>query len=468
MSLTDFFHGVENVSVNTGARPVQTARSSVIGLIGTAPLANPSKFPLDRNVVVSRRSDMAGLGVTGTLPISLDAIFDQINAVVVLRRVEVGNSENVTLGNIVGGVDDVTGALTGVHGFRDAESDTGFSPMVLIAPGHTHQRPIGVASVTVEKTGSGYTKAVVKFTGGGGLTSPVGTAVIENGKVVGVSIDRPGYGLTATPTVVIEGDGTGAEAKASLGPSANPVVAEMQGIADDLLAHIIADGPNTTEAAAFDYRRDWGTRRVFVVEPKVSGFSATFNEYVIQEGSGRMAGVIARTDNESGFWESPSNKSVSGIGGLARPIDTRGKNSRANRLNEQQIATFIRDDGWFTWGNQTCSVDSKFKFLSVSRIDDMLNISIVRAHRWAVDRGITRGYFDDVASSVRAYLRTQLVPKGAILPGADCWVDPDLNGAAEISNGHATFDYDFTPAFPAERVTFRSHLVTDYIKNLFV
>lgn len=466
MSLTDFLHGVENVSVNTGIRPVQTARSSVIGLIGTAPGANRAKFPLNRNVLVTRRSDMAGLGITGTIPVALDAIFDQIGAAVILRIVEEGSTINQTLGNVVGGVDDVTGELLGVHGFRDAESDHGLSPMVLIAPGFTHQRPIGVASVTVTKQGTGYTAARVVFRNGGGLTSPAGTAIVQNGKVVGVSIDRPGFALTATPAIEIVGDGTGAEATASLGASANPVVGELQPVADELRAHIIADGPNFTEQAAIDYRRDFGSRRVFIVEPKVSGFSATRDEYVIQEGSARQAGVIAKNDNESGFWESPSNKLILGIGGLARPIDSVGKNSRANRLNENQIATFIRDGGWYTWGNQTCSQDPKFKFLSVSRIDDMINISIARAHRWAVDRSITRGYFDDVASSVRLYLRT-LVPKGAILPGADCWVDPALNGEEEISNGHATFDYDFTPAYPAERVTFRSHLVTDYIKNLF-
>lgn len=466
MSLTDFLHGVENVSVNTGLRPIQTARSSVIGLIGTAPGANLAKFPIDRNVLVTSRTGMAGLGVTGTLPIALDAIFDQIGAAVVVRRIEEGSAINETLGNVIGGVDDETGELLGVHGFRDAESELGLSPMILIAPGFTHQRPIGVNRIEVSKQGAGYTVATVKFAGGGGLTVPAATAVIENGKVVGITIDRPGFALTNIPTITIEGDGTGAEAVAFNGPSANPVVGEMQSIADELRAHVIADGPATTESAAFDYRRDFGTRRVFIVEPKVSGFSTVRDEYVIQEGSGRQAGVIAKTDNEVGFWESPSNKLIYGIGGLSRPIDSVGKNSRANRLNENQIATFIRDDGWYTWGNQTCSQDPKFKFLSVSRTDDMINVSIMRAHRWAVDRGITRGYFDDVASSVRLYLRT-LVPKGAILPGGDCWVDPELNGPEEISNGHATFDYDFTPTYPAERVTFRSHLVTDYIKNLF-
>jgi phage tail sheath protein FI len=30
------------------------------------------------------------------------------------------------------------------------------------------------------------------------------------------------------------------------------------------------------------------------------------------------------------------------------------------------------------------------------------------------------------------------------------------------------FDFDFTPPFPAERVTFRSHLVNSYVTDLLV
>ncbi len=67
--------------------------------------------------------------------------------------------------------------------------------------------------------------------------------------------------------------------------------------------------------------------------------------------------------------------------------------------------------------------------------------------------------------SVRGYLR-MLQSIGAIL-GGDVWVDPALNTAATISNGQVVFDFDFTPPFPAERVTFRSHLVDGYVTTLF-
>lgn len=469
MSLTDFLHGVETITVDKGPRPIQTVRSSVIGLIGTAPLAKSAVFPLNKPVLVNRRSDMAGLGATGTLPMALDAIFDQIGALVVVIRVEDDAEENVRLSNVIGGVDLSTGELTGVHAFRKAESDLGVSPMILIAPGFTHQRPVGLASLPVTAGGTGYTAASVTFTSlGSDAIAPTVKATIADGVITGFQIVTPGFNITGPIAASLTGNGTGATlGTPALTATTNPVVAEMQAVANGLRAHIIADGPSTTDSDAIAYRNDFGSRRVYVVDPAVSGWSETDQQYIIHEGSSRVAGAIAKTDAERGFWESPSNKEVFGIGGLARPIDYAfgDPNSRANILNENEIATFIRDGGWYLWGNRTCSQDPKFAFLSVSRTTDMVDISIAKAHKWAVDRSITKTYFDDVVASVKAYLRS-LKARDAIL-GGNAWVDPEFNLPTDISNGHATFSYDFTPPYPAERVTFRSTLVTDYLVNLF-
>jgi phage tail sheath protein FI len=183
--------------------------------------------------------------------------------------------------------------------------------------------------------------------------------------------------------------------------------------------------------------------------------------------SSAIAGLINKIDNELGFWWSPSNHEINGIQGTARAIDYQPGDytSRANLLNEQNIATIIRDSGFRLWGNRTLSSDPKYKFISVSRTVDMINDSIRRGHRWAVDRCITATYLEEVMESVRGYLR-MLQSIGAIL-GGDVWVDPALNTAATISNGQVVFDFDFTPPFPAERVTFRSHLVDGYVTTLF-
>ena len=390
-----FLHGVEILEVDTGARPIRTVRSGVIGIVGTAPDADAAAFPLNTPVLVAgnrteaAKLDLIGTGL-GTLPGALDGIFDQIGAVVIVVRVEEGVDEPATLANIVGGVDAGTGAYEGVHALAAAESVVGFTPRILCAPGWTHQRPTDLA---------------------------------------------------------------------------NPVVAELEGIASRLRALIVADGPNTNDADAQTYAGDWGTSgRVYVVDPWVKVLDSAGSP-VDEPSSARVAGVIARTDNDRGFWFSPSNKGIFGIIGTSRPVDFKlgDAASRANLLNENNVATIIRQDGFRLWGNRVPTADPKWQFVSVRRTADILHESLQRAHLWAVDRNITKTYLEDVSDGVNGYIAT-LVELGALL-GGRCFPDPDLNTPASITEGKVYFNLEFTPPYPAEHITFRSHLVDTYISE---
>lgn len=245
---------------------------------------------------------------------------------------------------------------------------------------------------------------------------------------------------------------------------ANPVVAELIGIAQRLRAVIIADAPNTHDADAIAYRQDWGSQRVYVIDPFVKVLSGT--QIVSRPASARVAGLIAKTDQDKGFWFSPSNQNINGILGTHRAVDFAlgDATSRANLLNASEVATIIYEDGYRLWGNRTCSSDPKWAFLSVVRTADMINDSLLRAHLWAVDRNITKTYVEEVIEGVNAYLR-QLKAQGAIL-GGRCWADPELNSPMAIADGKVYFDFDFTPPFPAEHITFRSHLVNNYMVEI--
>lgn len=389
MSLTDFLHGVETVTVDSGARTIQTIRSSVIGLIYTAPAADAVKFPLNVPILFTKRGETAGMGLTGTGPDAFDGIYDSGSNLVVGVRVAEGANVSETTANVIGGV-DVNGDFAGLHALRAAESFVGVAPMLFCAPGSTHQRTSSAA---------------------------------------------------------------------------NAVAAEFLGLAEEMRAHVILDGPSTTDAAAIAYAGDFGSRRLFLVDPHVTGFSAAAKANRTGPASARVAGHIGRIDAAFGFWESPSNKEMLGVIGVDRPIDSIGANSRANILNSNRVATVVRDQGFRLWGNRTLSSDPKYSFLSISRTCDMIDVSIAKAHRWAVDRGITRTYFDDVSSSVNAYLR-KLRRDGAIV-GGECWVDPEDNTPDQISAGHATFSYAFSGVYPAERVTFKSALVDTYLTDIF-
>ena len=391
-----FLHGVEVLEIDAGPRPIQTVRSSVIGLIGTAPNADATAFPLNTPVMIAgsrieaAKLDTLGTGL-GTLPGAMDSIFDQAGAVVVVVRVEEGATEAATLDNIIGGVNATNGEYEGVHAFLGAESKLGVTPRILIAAGFTHQRPDGLA---------------------------------------------------------------------------NPVVSELVGIAERLRAVVIADGPNATDADAVTYSNDFGSSRVYVVDPWVKKLNSA-GAVITVPGSPCVAGIIAKTDNDRGFWWSPSNQNINGIIGTARPVDFAlgDANARANLLNEQAVATIIRQDGYRLWGNRTLSSDPKWQFLSVRRTADIINDSLLRAHLWAVDRNITKTYVQDVVEGVNAYLR-HLTAIGAIL-GGQCWANPELNTPDQIAQGKVYFDFDFTPPFPAEHITFRSQMVNDYLTEIF-
>jgi len=469
---TTFLHGVEVLQVDTGARPIQTVRSSVIGIVGTAPDADATLFPLNTPVLLARRSEMQGLGEDGTLFKALDLIYDQAGAVVIVIRVAEGAAEGDTINNVRGGISNSTGAYEGVHAFLAAENAVGFAPRVLIAPGFTHQRSTnGILTIPVTTQGSGYVTAPAVTIGAPSAGGKQATAIAvlgtgaDAGKVVSFTITDPGSGYATSPTITIGAPPSGGvqavAGTATRGAVRSEVLAEMLGIAQRLRAVIIADGPNTTDAAAIQIADDFGSDRIYVIDP-----------WVLRDGeavpsSSAAAGLINKVDNERGFWWSPSNNEINGIEGTARAIDFAlgDYSSWANLLNEAKIATIIREQGFRLWGNRTLAMDPKYAFLSVRRTADMINESILRGHLWAVDRCITATYLEEVQESVRSYLRN-LKARGAIL-GGDVWVDPELNSPENIANGQVFFDFDFTPPYPAERVTFRSHLVNSYVVDLF-
>ena len=474
-----FLHGVEVIEIDNGPRPIRTVRSGVIGLIGTAPEADALAYPLDTPVLISgSRREAAKLGTKGSLPGAIDGIFDQVGAVVVVVRVDEGSGDGderlkATLSNVIGGVDPQTGAYLGVQAFRAAKSIVKVTPKILIAPGFTHQRlknepaPVEGEQTLRFSAAESTFHLLGKTLEGVVVTSTDGTATYQ--LTSDYTVDAAAGTVTRVPDGAIPEDGevriTYTYTPAPESPFSNPVVAELKGIAESLRAVIIADGPNTNDADAISYREDWGTGRIYVVDPWCKVMKD--GEVVSEPASARVAGLLAKIDNDRGFWWSPSNQEINGIGGTHRAVDFElgDANCRANLLNEQCVSTIIHEDGYRLWGNRTCSSDPKWAFLSVRRTADMLNESILQAHLWAVDRNIDKTYVEDVTEGVNAYLR-ELKAKGAILGGA-CWPDPDLNTAAAVSDGHVYFNFDFTPPYPAERVIFQSHLVDDYIEEIF-
>ncbi len=243
------------------------------------------------------------------------------------------------------------------------------------------------------------------------------------------------------------------------------LVEGLRDAAERLRAIAIIEGPNTNEKDAIDRRKELNSERLYLVDPYVKVFDPASNSTIEQPASAHVAGVIAKSDNDRGFWWSPSNRPISGIVGTARPIDfSLGDSlSQANILNENDIATIINQDGYRLWGNRSCASDKKWAFISVRRTADLINDALCRAHLWAVDRNITSSYGKNVEDSVNDYL-SSLRSMGAIINGT-CWAEPQT--PTQIAQGKVCFNFDFVPPYPAEHITFRSILNNDYLEEVF-
>ena len=449
-----FLHGVEVITVDAGARPIEGVSASVIGLLGTA-LKGPVNVP---TLITSRAAGEAAFGEGSTISKAVRAIYEQASARVV----------------VVNALDPAVGKSSQAEADYDLADDK-------ITLGHKYL----IASTVVVKNQAGNTTYDVgddyTVDAEAGVVTRAAGGAIAAGDTLKIAYDYADESQVTDAEVIaaaakfVEAESvTGSKPRILIAPgytehvtraapnappTAAPVTSGLIAAAERLRAVIVADGPNTTQADALAYRGALSSRRVYVVDPGVR-VGQTDGSIEDQPASARAAGLMVRNDRERGYWSSPSNRAVLGISGTSRVVDfTLGdENSQANLLNAAEVATIIRFDGYRLWGNRTTSADPKWAFLGVVRTADVINESLLRAHLWAVDRNLTKTYVEDVVESVNDFLR-RLTAQGAILSGR-CWADPSRNTPAEREAGRVYFDFEFDPPSPAERITFRSQVVS--------
>jgi phage tail sheath protein FI len=461
-----YLHGLETIELDDGIRPVETIKSSVIGLVGTAPDADVSKFPLNTPVPIFADALKAqDLKSSGTLLDAVDAIFSQKSAVVVVTRVAEGVTPAETWSNAVGSPT----ARTGIWSLLNARPTLKVIPKLLIAPGLTSDRPTnGVASINVTDGGTGYvgSSTTVTFAAApaGGRTA-TGVAQVVAGVVTGIAITDPGFGYTVTPAVTIGGAGTGATATATLGFVANPVAKALEAITARLRAVAFVDGPGTNYQAAVDYRGDFGSQRVMVIDPGVLHFDIESSTYVSRPSSAYAAGIQSRVDEEKGFWFPFSNNEIQNIGGPGRPVDfmPNDRDCEANMLNAAQVTTIIHDDGFRFWGLRGTGNDPLWAQLAVRRTADMVYESLERAERVRMDKPFSYQLLGGIENDVNDYL-SLLRARGALI-GGTCWIDPSVNTPATFAAGELTVDFDLEPPASLEHLQFRARRNPEYYKD---
>jgi len=405
----DYLHGVETIEMGGCPKAIKAVKTSVIGVIGTAPFdeVTEENQTVNKPVLLTRRFDCYqyfGNRRDGyTLPDALDAIYSQGSGLVIAINVfdpsKHESVEDVTVYDVVGGVDPVTGKRTGLSAFEDCYSLFGFYPKIIIAP--TFCEDLSVANEM--QTLCEKIRAI------GLIDAPIGTTVQD----------------------AIEGRG----------PEGN---------------------------INFNFYSD----RMVLCYPHVQAHDAMWNQIVYQPYSQYLAGVIAAKDMEKGYHWSPSNTEIKCILGTERQLTSmfNDADSEVNLLNEAGIVTIYNSygTGYRTWGNRNSLFPANggdpITFINIRRTADILHESVEYAMLQYIDSPIDDALIDAIKESVNAFIRT-LIGRGALVDGK-CTFHPDKNDVYQMADGHLIFDIEFMPPPPAERITFESYVNRDLLQGL--
>lgn len=214
------------------------------------------------------------------------------------------------------------------------------------------------------------------------------------------------------------------------------------------------------------YAKNFGSRNLFMVDPGVQFWDSGESKTVDAPGSAWTAGLFAWTDATYGFWASPSNKELTGITGTTRAVEylDGDETCRANLLNNANITTIIRDDGYRLWGNRTLSSDPKWAFVTRVRTLFILMDAVQAGHKWAVDRSITKTYVKDVTDGLEAFMR-DLKNQGAVI-NFEVYADQELNTATQIEQGKVYWRIRFTDVPPAENPNFLFEVTNEWMTEV--
>ncbi|GIW23495.1 MAG: tail protein [Candidatus Sericytochromatia bacterium] len=413
--MPNYLHGIETIEVLSGPVPVREVKSAVIFLVGTAPVQNT--IPT---------------GVTST---------DWYNQVV-NQPILILNREDAIkyFGNLTVGY-TIPYALDAIfdHGGATVIVVNVFNPVTHLVSGSPNPSAVTATDII------------------GSINSTTG--VRTGFKLVDELYSR--FGFTA---------------KLLLSPvycETASVQAEMIQVATNVKAMALIDAQaGLTVQQVLTARGTGGSlntssNRVIICYPRVKVYDT---QERLDPLSSRIAGLIAKTDHEEGYWFSPSNKEILGIVGIERHLTSALNNplSQTNILNENGVLTVFNSfgTGFRAWGNRSASFPSSTdpkNFISVRRTADIIAESIEYSTMQYLDKPISV-VIDAVLSTVNSFIRT-LIGRGALIDGK-CTFPKDKNPSTNLANGHLTFSYEMMPPTPAERMTFEQVINTDLLNKL--
>lgn len=250
------------------------------------------------------------------------------------------------------------------------------------------------------------------------------------------------------------------------GHDTQAVATELLSVAQSLrgFAYLSAHGCKTVEEA-IAYRDNLSQREGMLIWPDFINFDTVLNADAAAYASARALGLRAKIDEQTGWHKTLSNVGVNGVSGISADVfwDLQDPATDAGLLNQNDVTTLIRKDGFRFWGSRCLSDDPLFAFENYTRTAQVLADTIAEAHMWAVDKPLNPSLARDIIEGIRAKLRS-LVNQGYLI-GADCWLDESVNDKDSLKAGKLTIDYDYTPVPPLENLMLRQRITDQYLMD---
>ncbi len=401
-----FLHGIEHLDLPADLVPVNDVVTAVIGLVGTSNAGETNVLTLCKSA-----KDDAQFGTEGTIPEALKAIRFQDSkrgsALVFVVKVEPKEeAAEITPADIIGEIAE-DGTRTGMQLFATAASKYGFEPMIYIAPRYS-----ALGAVKDE------------------------LILISDKTETMAYIDTPD-GFTYEDAIASRGTGTDAEFN---------TLTEGQKL---LFPHFLVSNPAYIDAET----------------------TPDEDKYLNKPMSAYAAGLRAKVDLEEGWHVSSSNHRFTGVQGLDTDLtfSMGDPNSEANQLNAAGITTAVNlfGNGIVEWGNYTAGFPGSAAaetFECVRRTRAIMKRAVEQAAVPFLDKPFNQANIDAIRNMVNQYLNT-LVSQGKLLAG-QCFYLKESNPAVELAKGHITFDIEFTPAIPMQRLTFTYKINLSNLSNV--
>lgn len=493
--MSDYHHGVRVTEINEGTRPIRTVSTAVIGLVATAPAASLGVAAsaiingLAANGELTYTAASVGINgnnirITHVNPgapsAAIDVSVDQKKITVTLATDATGEllstaDEVATAIN----ADSAASALVSAAASGDGQGIAATAQSVALTGGVNEPFPLNEPVLITNI----YT--AIGNAGAGGTLRNALRAIVEETKAVVVVVRvEEGQDEDATTANVIGGVDqatgkktgiqafTAAETKFGVKPrifgapdlDTQAVTAAFGGIARQLrgFVYAFAHGCQTKEEARM-YRENFGDREVMIIWPNFQAFDVDAEETRPLPAVAKALGHRARLDNEVGWHKTLSNVAVNGVTGITKELswDLQDPATDAGYLNEADVTTLIRKEGFRFWGSRTCSADPLFAFESYVRTAQVLADTIAEAHFWAVDKPMHPSLVRDIIEGVNAKFR-ELIRNGYLL-GGSAWFDEEINTPEVLKSGKLYIDYDYTPVPPLENLMFKQRITDRYL-----